>query len=319
MFSEQFSVSGGRFSKYQALGNDMAVIDPAACAISMTPENIRLICDRHFGVGADGICYGPLPDAPLPNTMRFFNPDGSEAEKSGNGLRVFARYLWDAGIVTDSPFPISINGETLAARVLDASARRMAIEMGRLAFTAVNHPMTFNEQTFPVTAVSIGNPHCVIVTEQLEQIHTLGPLIETAPQFPQRTNVQLIKIIDRHNIQIEIWERGAGYTLASGSSSSAAAGTAVRLGRCASPITVHMPGGAAQVFIDEAWRVELVGEVTAVYQAAFAPDLFKQLLLSERHSELETAYRQMSQEEKQEAEALKRIETTIQDVSDNPQ
>ncbi len=274
-------MSGERFSKYQAMGNDMVVIDPATCAIPLTPQNIRLICDRHFGVGADGICYGPLPDALLPNTMRFFNPDGSEAEKSGNGLRVFARYLWDAGVVTDSPFPISIHGEALAARVLDKAARQMAIEMGRLEFTAVNHPMTFNEQTFPVTAVSIGNPHCVIVTDQLEQIHTLGPLIENAPQFPHRTNVQLVKIIDRHTIQIEIWERGAGYTLASGSSGSAAAGTAVRLGHCASPVTVHMPGGTAQVFLDVAWRVELVGEVTAVYQAAFAPDITKQLVTSE--------------------------------------
>ncbi len=319
MSSKQFSGDSGRFSKYQALGNDMVMIDPAVCAIPMTPENIRLICHRHFGVGADGICYGPLPDAPLPNTMRFFNPDGSEAEKSGNGLRVFARYLWDTALVTASPFSISINGETLAARVLDKAARRIAIGMGRLAFTAVNHPITFNEQTWPVTAVSIGNPHCVIFTEQLEQIHTLGPLIENAPQFPHRANVQLVKIIDRHNIQIEIWERGAGYTLASGSSSSAAAGAAARLGHCASPVTVHMPGGAAQVFIDEDWQVELVGEVTAVYQAVFAPDLFKQLLLSERHSELETAYRQMSQEEKREAEALEWVETTIQDVSDNPQ
>lgn len=274
--SVQFSVSRERFGKYQALGNDMVVIDPATCSIPMTPQNIRQICDRHFGVGADGICYGPLPDAPLPNTMRFFNPDGSEAEKSGNGLRVFARYLWDVGIVTASPFTISINGESLAVRVLDETAQQMAIEMGRLTFTAVNHPMTFNEQNLPVTAVSIGNPHCVIVTEQLEQIHTLGPLIETAPQFPNRTNVQLSKIIDRHTIQIEIWERGAGYTLASGSSSSAAAGSAVRLGHCASPVTVHMPGGTAQVFINEDWQVELVGEVTAVYQATFAPDIVEQ-------------------------------------------
>ncbi|HIP70019.1 MAG TPA: diaminopimelate epimerase, partial [Anaerolineae bacterium] len=105
----------------------MVVIDPATCSIPMTPQNIRQICDRHFGVGADGICYGPLPDAPLPNTMRFFNPDGSEAEKSGNGLRVFARYLWDVGIVTASPFTISINGESLAVRVLDETAQQMAI------------------------------------------------------------------------------------------------------------------------------------------------------------------------------------------------
>ena len=109
------------FHKYQALGNDMIVVDPAHFPREVNPALIRLLCDRHFGIGADGICYGPLFTASLPNEMRFFNPDGTEAQKSGNGLRVFARYLWDAAYVTGHEFPISIHGETMQAKILELS------------------------------------------------------------------------------------------------------------------------------------------------------------------------------------------------------
>ena len=255
-----------KFFKYQALGNDMIVIDPAFFSAPLTPGMIRRLCARHFGAGADGICYGPLPDQPHPYTMRFFNPDGSEAEKSGNGLRIFARYLWDAGYVKEKSYAISIHGELVPVQLLDDAAQKFSLGMGRLLFAWLDEAMALEDEVVMTTAVAIGNPHCVIISDNLDQIHRLGPLIENAPAFPNRTNVQMVRIIDKHTIQIEIWERGAGYTLASGTSASAAAGTAVRLGHCQSPVAVRMAGGTAQVEINADWDVVLIGEVTAVYE-----------------------------------------------------
>jgi diaminopimelate epimerase len=276
-----------RFYKYQALGNDMVVIDPARFDWPLSPPTIRLICNRHLGLGADGICYGPLPELTGRYAMRFFNPDGSEAEKSGNGLRIFARYLWDQGYVSDPKFEIVINGQTIKTEMKDALAQTIAMEMGHLSFLSsaipvtgpdrevVEEPMRFGGREYRVTAVTIGNPHCVIFSDELasEAVQALGPVVETAPVFPRRTNLQLVKIINRHTIQIEIWERGAGYTLASGTSACATAGAALKTGRCASPIQVQMAGGAATVAIDDAWQVTLTGTVAAVYQGDLAKDL----------------------------------------------
>lgn len=273
-----------RFHKYHALGNDMVVIDPATCSIDLAPAAVRLICDRHVGVGADGVCYGPLPGQTRPLTMRFFNPDGSEAEKSGNGLRIFARYLWDVGYVNSRSFTVAINDERIPVQVLDETATRLALGMGQLTFHSADIPvsgpprmvvaetMVFSGQEYEVTAVSVGNPHCVVFTEEPDAVRTFGPIIERAPVFPNRTNVQSVRVIDEHTIQIEIWERGAGYTLASGTSACAAAGAAIKTGRCQSPIEVHMAGGTAEVHIDGSWQVTLTGTVTAVYRGTFASD-----------------------------------------------
>jgi diaminopimelate epimerase len=264
------------FTKYTALGNDMIVIDPAHCPVALTPENIRLICHRHFGVGADGICYGPLDGEAL--VMRFFNPDGSEAERSGNGLRIFARYLWDTGYVTSPDFVMGMGEQTIPTHI-DESTGLITLEMGGLQLLFADQPLKVGEEMVLATAVTIGNPHCIIFTAELDRVHTWGPLIETAPQFPNRTNVQLVNVLDDHTIQIEIWERGAGYTLASGTSASAAAAAAALTGRCAArQLTVQMAGGnlAVDVLTE---GVRLTGPVTAVYQATFSPDLLAQFIL----------------------------------------
>jgi len=276
----------GKFYKYQALGNDMIVIDPATFGTILKPESIKHLCQRHFGIGADGICFGPLVDNDTPpHTMRFFNPDGSEAEKSGNGLRVFARYLWDLGYVSRASFQIRMNDEIIKVKVLDDIGRRMAISMGHLSFKSqdiqlmgesrevVGEVLTIEEEQWRITAVSVGNPHCIIFSDDLTQIHQLGPCIESAPQFLQRTNVQVVRVLDEHSIQIAIWERGAGHTLASGTSATATAGAAIRHGFCRSPVSVKMEGGTAEVTIDETWQATLIGEVSAVYQGIVSSDL----------------------------------------------
>jgi len=273
-----------QFSKYQAMGNDMIVIDPGHCALPMTPAVIRLICDRHYGPGADGICYGPIPHTSSLPAMRFFNPDGSEAEKSGNGLRIFARYLWDNQLVLHPDFAIAIGDEIIPSRVLDETAHMIAMTMGRLRFEWMAKPIAIGTEILEITSVSIGNPHAIFFTEELQQIHTLGPKIETAAAFPHRTNVQFVRILDPHSIQIEIWERGAGYTLASGTSCSAASGAAVKMGYCQSPVEVKMAGGTARVVINDDWQVELVGSVSAVYQASFSVDMQRRLEQAGRQS-----------------------------------
>ncbi|MCB8982473.1 MAG: diaminopimelate epimerase, partial [Ardenticatenaceae bacterium] len=218
-----------------------------------------------------------LPDAPGPNTMRFLNPDGSEAEKSGNGLRIFARYLWDQEYVHGRSCTITIHGQTIRAEALDDHAHTIALAMGRLTFGRLEEDVAVAGEWLRITAVSIGNPHCVLFTHELDAIQVIGPKLETAPLFPNRTNVQLVRVVDDHTIEIAIWERGAGYTLASGTSASAAAGTAVRTGRCQSPVTVRMAGGDAVVAVDADWQVTLTGTVTAVAQGTIAPDLLHEL------------------------------------------
>ena len=267
----------------------MVVIDPAQFDLPLTPNTIQLICNRHFGLGADGICYGPLSNSESthPHQMRFFNPDGSEAEKSGNGLRIFARYLWDQGYVSNKTFEMWISEQIIAAEIKDTQARTIALQMGQLSFNStdipvcgsnrevVAEPMAFDNATYPVTAVTVGNPHCVIFIDEnaAQRAHRFGPVIEVAPQFPNRTNVQFVQVIDRHTIEIEIWERGAGYTLASGTSASATAGAAIKTGRCDSPVEVQMAGGIATVAVDACWQVTLTGNVEAVCHGSFAQDL----------------------------------------------
>jgi diaminopimelate epimerase len=263
--------------KYQAMGNDMLVVDPTSFPMGLKPERIRLICERHFGVGADGICYGPLPDGPGPNVMRFFNPDGTEAEKSGNGLRIFARYLWDTGYVDSRSFTITIQNQPVLAEVLDENANTIALEMGQVSFSRVEEEMEVDGEVMKITAVSVGNPHCVIFDDDLDAIHRIGPILETAPAFPNRTNVQIVHVVDEHTIEIAIWERGAGYTLASGTSASATAGAALRTGRCQSPVEVRMAGGSATVVVDEDWQVILTGTVTAVFQGELSPEMITKL------------------------------------------
>ena len=276
------------FSKYHALGNDYLVLDPRVQPLSLTPERIRAICDRHYGIGSDGVLIGPLPSASANFALRIYNPDGSEAEKSGNGLRIFCRYLWDRTLVSGNPFSIETKGGIVQAEVLD-SGERIRIEMGKVSFQSTDipvagrprevlrEPITVNGRTFLFCAATIGNPHCIIplddITPSLAKQY--GPLLENHPLFPNRTNVQFLKVPDRRNIQIEIWERGAGYTLASGSSSCAAAAVARKLGLCDREITVHMPGGRIEVSIDNDFRVVMTGPVTRVAEGELSEEIFK--------------------------------------------
>jgi diaminopimelate epimerase len=273
-----------RFRKYHALGNDYFVLDPVDGALP-SPEGIRQVCHRHYGLGSDGILYGPLETAEADFGLRILNPDGSEAEKSGNGLRIFCRYLLDEGRVGEAPFTIATPGGIVTCRILDG-ARAIEVEMGQVRFHAraigmsgedrevLNETITLEGKDYTYCAATIGNPHCVLPMEKVTPAlaHRLGPLVENDPRFLNRTNVQLLQVLDRANIQIEIWERGAGYTLASGSSSSAAGAVAKRLGLVDDDVTVHMPGGKIQLHLDAAFNVRMTGPATRIGTLEWQPD-----------------------------------------------
>ena len=284
-----------QFSKYHALGNDYLVVDPKDHPQAFTEAEIIRICHRNFGIGSDGILWGPLPARDGAEfSLRIFNPDGSEAQKSGNGLRIFCRYLYDQGLVQHAPFKIHTQGGVVKPTVHDAG-QSVTVEMGCVSFDSLRIPVAGAErevireslsvggETVTITAASIGNPHCVVerpVTSTAD-VHRLGPLIETHAMFPERTNVQFLTVRDRANIAIEIWERGAGYTLASGSSSSAAAAVAHRLGLVDNAVTVHMPGGSIAIKIGENYAITMTGPVTKVAQGLLANEAFSEWRTSE--------------------------------------
>ena len=224
-----------RFAKYHALGNDYLVLEQGAWAgtdggAPPPAALVRAVCDRHRGVGADGVLVAGVDPGGRP-AMRVFNPDGSEAETSGNGLRIFARWLWDRGRVGGEAFDVATRGGVKRCRVRDAG-RTVFVEMGRASFDSAAIPVAGPRrevvdeaievlgERLRLTAVTVGNPHCVVFVDAptAERSERLGPVLETHPAFPRRTNVQLVRVVDRGRIEVEIWERGAGRTLASGSS-----------------------------------------------------------------------------------------------------
>lgn len=280
-----------QFSKYHALGNDYLVINPEHWPREFSPAEIVRICHRNYGIGSDGILWGPLPGADgAPFSLRIFNPDGGEAQKSGNGLRIFCRYLFDRGLVKHEPFRVHTKGGVVEATV-HSGGRSITIEMGCVSFDSTRIPVAGNQrdviretlvvagETLTFTSATIGNPHCIIERPGTSagDVHRLGPLVETHANFPERTNVQFLTVRDRSNIGIEIWERGAGYTLASGSSSSAAAAVAHRLGLVDRSVTVHMPGGTIAIEIGDNYEITMTGPVTHVADGALDKEMLENL------------------------------------------
>jgi diaminopimelate epimerase len=257
------------FEKYHGLGNDYLVIDDRE-GCGLEGDLVRRICDRTRGVGSDGILLrGPDPEGGG-FSLRILNPDGSEAEKSGNGLRIFARYLFDRGEVGGDAFRVRTPGGEVRCRVLEAG-RAVRVEMGRVRFGETRARIEVAGRVLEYTSASLGNPHCVVFLDSPTKADALalGPLIEKDPRFPNRTNVQLAECLDRGALRIEIWERGAGYTLASGSSACAAAAVAHRLGLCDARVDVRMPGGTLAVEIGPELDVVQQGPVVHVASGTF--------------------------------------------------
>ncbi len=275
------------FTKYHALGNDYIVINPKDLPAPLTIEQVKTICHRNFGVGSDGILLGPLPSATAKCALKIYNPDGSIAEKSGNGVRIFSRYLWDIKFVGNDEFALQTDGGIVRSTVFDGG-KMARVEMGHVSFDSekipvtgakrevINEKITVGGREFTYCAATIGNPHCVLPLPEISAklAHEFGPLLEVHPNFPRKTNVQFMKVLDRANIQIEIWERGAGYTLASGSSSSASAAVTHKLGLVDRSVSVHCPGGIIKIEIGDNFAIQMTGSVTRVAEGVISPEIF---------------------------------------------
>jgi diaminopimelate epimerase len=280
------------FVKSHGLGNDYIVLDGAQLTFSLTPEAVRTICDCHFGIGSDGILL-VVPGQGANFGVRIFNPDGSEAEKSGNGIRILAKFLYDHGYAPRPDFSIATLGGLVRVRLdLDGDRVRMiTADMGRATFQSdeipvsgpsrevVGETLEVDGERLTVTCVSVGNPHCVILTDSLDEatVRRLGPKIEHHPSFPNRINVQFAKVLARDRVSILIWERGAGWTLASGTSSCGVVSACVKNGVTDRRVTVESPGGELTVTVAENWELTLTGPVSEIGRGTLSRDLVEGL------------------------------------------
>ena len=282
------------FVKSHGLGNDYFVLDQDQMTFQLNEKNIQLLCDVHYGIGSDGILL-KVTSTKADFGLKIFNPDGSEAEKSGNGLRIFAKYLYDYGHTSGKVFTIETLGGIVTAEVsqeTNSKANRVKVDMGKAIFSSrqvpvicdeaecFDHPLNIVDEAYLINCVSVGNPHCVILRDPLVKAEILkhGSDIENHPMFPNRINVQFAKVLSRNEVEILIWERGAGYTLASGSSSCAVAAVMVKKGLTDRKLTVKMPGGVLQLEIDEAWNIRMEGEVKEIASGYLSDQLIADVL-----------------------------------------
>lgn len=284
------------FFRGHGLGNDYLVMDPEDLTFRLTPKNIKSVCDRNWGVGSDGI-LALVPSKKADFGLRIFNPDGSEAEKSGNGLRIFARYLHATGKTKKKRFTVETKGGLVTIDLhvdRHGDVTTATVEMGIATFKPdalpcsldvpelIQQPIEAAGRSLIFTGVSVGNPHCVVFKPTGEswsrdELLALGPALEHHRLFPKRTNVQLAVPTGPKDIFILIWERGAGETQASGSSSCAAASAAVRLGLVKSPVMVKMPGGILNVDVAPDFSLTMKGPVAEVARGTLSPSFVRGL------------------------------------------
>ena len=281
-----------KFVKSHGLGNDYIVLDNNNLSFDLTPETTRLICHRNYGIGSDGILL--LTGSGNEGfDLRILNPDGTEAEKSGNGLRIFSKYLYEHGHTSEESFFINTEGGKVHSEleIEDGIVKFVTVEMGKVTFNSPEIPVNGEEREvvdeefrvngdiFNITALSVGNPHCVIFTEDLDinYVKKVGPLIENNDLFPNRINVQFANVTSRSSVDILIWERGAGYTLASGSSSCAVAAACVKNGLTDSVVKVMMPGGRLDIEVREDWSIKMKGPVEEVSSGEISADMLRNL------------------------------------------
>jgi diaminopimelate epimerase len=262
--------------KYQALGNDYLVLDLPA-RLDEIVERLPAICDRHRGLGSDGL----LAFDPKALTVRIFNPDRSEAQKSGNGLRIAAAHaVLEHG--AGERFELRTPGGPNPVRIINRDGAQVVseVDIGRPSFRAADLPATFDGEpdrvrldtpagSVEAMLVSVGNPHCVVFDQPvtMERCLELGPHLERHAAFPERTNVQLFEVVDRGRVRVEIWERGAGYTLASGTSASAVAAACMRAGLIDDQVSIEMPGGALDVRREISGHLVQSGPARRVFRA----------------------------------------------------
>jgi diaminopimelate epimerase len=281
------------FVKMHGLGNEYIVLESSNIDFKLTKQAIMRLCNIHFGIGSDGVVL-LVPSAKADFGFRVYNPDGSEAEKSGNGLRIMCKYLYDYGHAKMRQFSLETMTDIVHAEIVDedgGKAMLIRLDMGKAIFASRDIPVDSDKPEFigqkimagdreyEVNCVSVGNPHCVVIKDELDEneIRTYGPLLENHPLFPNRINVQFAKVLSDNEARILIWERGAGYTLASGSSSCAASCILVKRGLIRGDLTMHMQGGTLKIDIDKSWNIRMTGEVREIASGVLGSELLEDL------------------------------------------
>jgi diaminopimelate epimerase len=275
------------FTKYQGLGNDFILIDNRDTAEPLiTPEQAISMCDRHFGIGADGVIFLLPGTEDTDYTMRIYNSDGSEPEMCGNGIRCLAKFIADlegTGEVNKS-YRIQTLAGVMSPKI--ASNGEITVDMGQPQLTAAQIPTTLTSandrviavslevagKSWSVTCVSMGNPHCIIFAEDVESIalESIGKEVEHHPQFPQRTNVEFIQVVNSNYLKMRVWERGAGITLACGTGACATVVAGVLNNKSDRSCTVELPGGCLQIEwsqVDN--KVYMTGPATRVFTGKY--------------------------------------------------
>lgn len=281
------------FVKSHGLGNDYVVLNQEKIEFELDEKAIIKICDVHYGIGSDGILL-KVPSKNADFGLRILNPDGSEAEKSGNGLRIFAKYLYDYKYTIEKIFTVETPGGLVRAEITEVvlgKALTIKVDMGKAIFESKKIPVHCKNQEcidetlhleykdYQINCVSVGNPHCVILKDELDEkeIKIFGSQIENHPMFPNRINVQFAKVISPNEVEVIIWERGAGWTLASGSSSCAIAAIVVKKGLTERNLTIKMPGGSLKIKIDELWEISMTGQVREIATGILSNELISDL------------------------------------------
>lgn len=280
------------YVKSHGLGNCYIVIDTDKINYELTDTVVKRICDLHFGVGSNGILL-KVPSKIADFGLKIFNTDASIAENCGNGLRIFSKFLYDYGYLSSDTFTVDILGRLIHCEILeknaDGKAIKVRVDMGKANFIAknvpvnypkeecINEPVSFGGKEFRINCVSVGNPHCIVFRDELSQEELLkyGPIIETDKMFPNRTNVQFAHVVNRNLVEIKIWERGVGNTLASGSSSCAVASAMRKNNLIDADVTIKMPGGELQISIDEEWNIKMTGPVQEICSGVFSKEMLE--------------------------------------------
>jgi diaminopimelate epimerase len=260
------------FAKWHGLGNDYLLVERDALAAPLTPELVQRICDYHLGVGSDGVLEVVAVEGPRADIV-VWNPDGSTAELSGNGTRIVARWLARREGVDE--VAVAVGPREVAARMVDGL--EVETNMGPV-HVGQRETLAAGDEEIEFTPVSVGNPHAVIRRDpDPSELRRLGPLVENHARFPERTNVQLVRVVSEHEVLVGVWERGAGETLSSGTSACAVAAATVANGWCRSPVTVHLAGGDLVVALDDSLRATLTGPAQEICTGHVSEELLAEV------------------------------------------
>jgi diaminopimelate epimerase len=265
-----------QFSKWQGLGNNYIVVHENQLPFELTPERVRLLCDRNLGIGSDGILLIGERTGEARFPLRIFNPDGSEAEMCGNGVRMVARKLRMERLIEGDTVVLETQAGEIVPRL--GEGYLVTVDMGVARFggekragfdgECVEETLNAAGRSFSFTFVDVGNPHAIIMSPwplELVPLHEIGPMIEEHKYFPRKTNVEFVKVLGEHDAKIRVWERGVGETRACGTGATATAVALVKTGQCQSPVTVELPGGKLVVEVRPDWRVFMTGPAEEIY------------------------------------------------------